>query len=65
MLPFLAVDSDTKLHCWASWTEDEWMFMLLARLNSPPQFVLVSNAVYGQRKPRGCNFLGELSNWLQ
>jgi len=38
----MAVGTDAELHCWASWIEDHWMFMLLARRNSSPQFVLVS-----------------------
>jgi len=37
-----AIGTNAELHCWSSWTEGDWTFMLLARLNSPPQFVLVS-----------------------
>jgi len=41
----IVVVVDIELQCWSSWTEGEWTFLLLARLHSPPQFVLVSNCV--------------------
>jgi len=35
--------ADVPLHCWGGWTEDDYMFAIIGRLDADPQYTLVSH----------------------
>jgi len=37
--------SDGPVHCWGGWTEGDYMFAIIGRLDADPQYTLVSQSL--------------------